>query len=594
VSNFWFLKDLQRLVEERKAIETLEDNTQWLKGTNWTFDTGKLAVEAIIHAHSYDYAVKMVYPALFPEIPPEVYPMNSQENWSVHQYLHGALCLEWRPDTWHPGVTGADVLESAYTLLSTENPHGTGEQNVVPIQHELSQGQTLRASYIRAYVSQEVPAYFADLPVLSMGSIDCWMRWQSRSFLVLLQGLQPANGYPEWSDGSIPKALGDTPKKGIFCKTQHNSENLKRIKTLHDLETILEQSGYSANLLTGIDSTWPEYTAKGLFFVLLTDAKDQLHCFLKISSDEEVLSAISLVQSAHTITNPRIPKELKPLSGKSVSIVGLGSVGSKMALSLARTGIGKFYLVDEDVFLPDNICRHSLDWRNVGEHKVYAVADVVSCISAVAEVDVGTLNLGGQESSLALDSVLKRLSQCDLIIDATANARVFNLLASVAKNYSKPLVWGEVFAGGIGGIIARSRPGLDPDPQGMRASLYEFFSVQDAPLPTTLAEPYGMESEEGLILQASDAEVSIIASHLTHLAIDTVLLKDPSSFPYSMYVLGLQRGWIFDAPFHTIPIDTGNAVAKEESPNTSSDVVNQGIDFLNGLLEQTRNEDPPS
>jgi sulfur-carrier protein adenylyltransferase/sulfurtransferase len=594
MSDFWFLKDLQRLEEERKAIETLEDNTQWLKGTHWTFDTGKLTVEAIIHAHSYDYAVKMVYPALFPEIPPEVYPMNAQESWSVHQYLNGALCLEWRPDTWHPGVTGAHVLESAYTLLSTENPHGTGEQHVVPIQHELSPGQTLRASYIRAYVSQEVPAYLAELPPLSMGSIDCWMRWQSRSFLVLLQGLQPANGYPEWSNGAIPKMLGDRPEKGIFCKTQHDSENLKRIKTLHDLETILEQSGYSADLLTGIDSTWSEYTAKGLFCVLLTDAKDQIHCFLKISADKEELSDISLVHAAHAITNPRIPKELKPLSGKSVGIVGLGSVGSKIALSLARTGIGKFYLVDEDVFLPDNICRHSLDWRNVGEHKVHAVADVLSCISAVAQVDARTLNLGGQESSLALDSVLKRLSQCDLIIDATANARVFNLLASVAKNYSKPLVWGEVFAGGIGGIVARSRPGLDPDPQGMRAALYEFFSKQDGPLPTILAEPYILESEEGLIMEASDAEVSIIASHLTHLAIDTVLLEGTSSFPYSMYVIGLQKEWIFHAPFHTIPIDTNNAVAKEESPNISSDVVDQGINFLKGLLEQTRDEDSPS
>ncbi|MCT4372027.1 ThiF family adenylyltransferase [Yangia mangrovi] len=40
------------------------------------------------------------------------------------------------------------------------------------------------------------------------------------------------------------------------------------------------------------------------------------------------------------------------LADKSVGIVGCGSVGSKVAASLCRTGVGKFLLIDEDIFFP--------------------------------------------------------------------------------------------------------------------------------------------------------------------------------------------------------------------------------------------------
>jgi len=219
MSDIWFLRDLQRLAQEREAIASLGDQFQWLQGTNWTLDKSNLVVEAIINAHGYDYAVKMIYPTLFPAVPPEVYPQDSEEHWSAHQYLHGALCLEWRPDTWHSELTGAQVLESAYNLLSTENSLGTGEHHVVPVQHEFSTGQILRGSYVRAYVAKDVYKYLAALPPLSMGSINCWMHWQSQSFIVFLQGFQPANGLPVWCDESIPKVLNDTQKKGLFFKT---------------------------------------------------------------------------------------------------------------------------------------------------------------------------------------------------------------------------------------------------------------------------------------------------------------------------------------------------------------------------------------
>jgi sulfur-carrier protein adenylyltransferase/sulfurtransferase len=33
--------------------------------------------------------------------------------------------------------------------------------------------------------------------------------------------------------------------------------------------------------------------------------------------------------------------------------------------------------------------------------------------------------------------------------------------------------------------------------------------------------------------------------------------RDPSAFPYSVYLIGLASAWIFDAPFDTYPIEVG-------------------------------------
>ncbi len=596
MNEIWFLKDAQRLALEQDAIRNLEENFNWLKGTNWFLDNcGKLCVEAIIHVHEYDYTVNMVYPALFPEVPPTVYPKNRTETWSTHQYMDGALCLEWRPDTWYFDITGAKVLESAYTLFQIENPLGTDSPRIAPSQHDLSIGQILRASYGRCYTHRNLIGYLAGLPSTVAGSVDFSVQWQSKSFLVVIHSIQP-HELSAWEDTSIPSVLrgytDNQMKVGAFYKTELTPETLSLVESLQDLEAALEQAGYSPNPLTSENSIWADKAAEKLFGVLLADAADNIHFFLKISSSEDEVWELALVQSNIGTTNPRLSTELQSLSSKSVGIVGLGSVGSKVASSLARTGVARFYLVDDDIFLPENICRNNLDWRNVGEHKVDAVTEVLSYISSFAQVEVATINLGGQESSATLDYVLRQLSQCDILIDATANPRVFNLLTAVAKTYSMPLIWIEILAGGIGGMIARSRPGKDPFPLVMRGVYYQYLTSEAPLFEGATNEQYALENSEGTILAASDAEVSIFAGHLTRLAIDTLLQRDPSLFPYSMYLIGLEQAWLFEAPFDTIPIATDHLIQQESSTPVSPEVECDTIAFLKELIEKMNDADP--
>jgi hypothetical protein len=274
---------------------------------------------------------------------------------------------------------------------------------------------------------------------------------------------------------------------------------------------------------------------------------------------------------------------------KTVGIVGAGSAGIKLAASLARSGVRHFYVVDDDVVLPENLVRNDLDWRDVGEHKAQAAKRRLELLAPGVEVREELLRLAGQENNASVARVLKRLGDCDLIVDATADRGVFNLLAHAAIRYSKPLVWMEVYGGGIGGMVARSRPGLDADPWRMRAAYHAATADAPEPVPNIASEPYAVEGVGGEPLAASDAAVSIIAGHATSMALDALTHPTGTAYPYPMYLVGLSEGWIFDQPFHNIPIsvpEASEAGWDDADPGAASEAESEGLRFLKELLEQ--------
>ena len=57
----------------------------------------------------------------------------------------------------------------------------------------------------------------------------------------------------------------------------------------------------------------------------------------------------------------RNPKEREMLRKKHLVIVGVGSVGSAIAVMAARAGVGKFTLIDNDDIDAANLGRHVCD-----------------------------------------------------------------------------------------------------------------------------------------------------------------------------------------------------------------------------------------
>jgi hypothetical protein len=256
-------------------------------------------------------------------------------------------------------------------------------------------------------------------------------------------------------------------------------------------------------------------------------------------------------------------------------------------------GVRHFLLVDHDVLLPENLVRNALDWQGVTQHKVDAVTTAIRNIAADADVAPHRVHLTGQESNAVVGGIAARLGGCDLIIDATANSKTLNLLSAIAHAAQRPLVWLEVFGGGVGGLIARSRPGVDPVALQMRAAYLQYCEDNPAPAGLVAAKNYSDTVDEKT-LTASDADVAIVAHHAARLALDSLLASADSQYPYSMYLIGLSTAWVFTAPFDTIPISVGPLDAGHPDRPSAADPSPDDIEFLRGLLAKRKDATGPT
>ncbi|MDR1198504.1 MAG: ThiF family adenylyltransferase [Prevotellaceae bacterium] len=130
-------------------------------------------------------------------------------------------------------------------------------------------------------------------------------------------------------------------------------------------------------------------------------------------------------------------------------LIGCGSVGSLVALELAKAGVGRFLLIDSDIIGYHNICRHQCGIYDVGKYKTEAVKERILQINPSAKVV--TQNMMVQEVPL---SVFDEFCDKDTIVVGGADNREGDLYANqIAKEVGMPLMsigcWERAFAGEI-------------------------------------------------------------------------------------------------------------------------------------------------
>lgn len=174
-------------------------------------------------------------------------------------------------------------------------------------------------------------------------------------------------------------------------------------------------------------------------FVLLVDDKFRLRP-IALATGQGATAYEYQVVELETTSDLRQPERNRALTGKRVAVIGLGSVGSKLALTLARSGVSKFLLIDDDILQPGNLSRNQLDWLSVGFDKVDGVRGAIRLVQPDADVQTRTFRFAGQESVSLNSAVLEQVAACDLVIDATANSSVLSSLAAVCTRRRVPLV----------------------------------------------------------------------------------------------------------------------------------------------------------
>jgi molybdopterin/thiamine biosynthesis adenylyltransferase len=427
--------------------------------------------------------------------------------------------------------------------------------------------------------------------------LDAWIRfpqhsvapfkatkiYNSNAFVTFVTKFSNVDG-TEFKISDVPEGIVDGlfsfAREGIFFKSDKFDKRLV-INSVDDLMQILADSKLATtHLLVQEDGKYKEKLV-----ALMGEKPESLRIF-QIEADESP----KLVETTAIISEPlktRLPVNIEQLAQLRVGIVGLGSVGSKIAISLARSGLRQFVVVDDDYLMPGNIVRHELSWLYVGTHKVDALGEELRLIAPDIQVTKKAMRIAGQESATTAASALKELSSCNLIIDATANPQAFLLLAAVAKQYKISLCWGEIFAGGYGGLIARARPTLDPNPIAVRDAVYAYMAtLPDAPYQNV--NTYDVPHEEPLI--AHDSDVAFVATSLTRLVLDTLTNQTSSEFPNSVYLIGMRKEWIFEAPFDIRPIDVRGDGWDRPLQETNDETRRDAFVMLLELCKNTKND----
>lgn len=136
-------------------------------------------------------------------------------------------------------------------------------------------------------------------------------------------------------------------------------------------------------------------------------------------------------------------KELqKKFSTATVAVCGLGGLGSNVAVSLARAGIGKLILIDFDRVDITNLHRQQYKASQIGRYKTDALAENLKEIMPYIELETHTVPVDE-------DNVAELLKEADIICEAFDNAECKAMLVNTVLEAlpGKFLVSGSGMAG---------------------------------------------------------------------------------------------------------------------------------------------------
>lgn len=197
----------------------------------------------------------------------------------------------------------------------------------------------------------------------------------------------------------------------------------------------------------------------------------------------------------HLLVSRHSPDVYEKLRNSSVGIAGVGGLGSNIAVSLARMGVGRIRFADFDVVEPSNLNRQYYFIDQIGQKKVYALYDTLLRVNPYLKYEPMDLFLDNSNYYNVFNNV-------DIVIEAFDRAEEKSKLTSFMLNYLKDKPF--IAASGVAGLDDTSNIEI-------RRIKENFFMVGD----------FTSESSIGTGLMAT--RVAVAANIQAHLAVRIIL-----------------------------------------------------------------------
>ena len=181
--------------------------------------------------------------------------------------------------------------------------------------------------------------------------------------------------------------------------------------------------------------------------------------FSVLNNNNSIEYLVSLGLRASKIEMQMRVPELSNLKNKKVLVVGLGSIGSPVAVQLAKAGVGELHLIDKDVVTPGNTVRWAIGMSSVGFQKALALREyIINNYPFVKTIPVFMYINHPEASQSDVKKLIDIIKQVDLVIDATASIEVNEYLSARCADHKTAYQWLSTTEGTYGGIIGRILP----------------------------------------------------------------------------------------------------------------------------------------
>jgi adenylyltransferase/sulfurtransferase len=153
-----------------------------------------------------------------------------------------------------------------------------------------------------------------------------------------------------------------------------------------------------------------------------------------------VLSSSDIARYSRHIRLPQVGMEGQEKLAKSrVLIIGMGGLGSPVALYLAAAGIGTLGLAEFDKVEAHNLQRQILHKdASVGKAKIESAKHELSALNP-------NINLECHPQGIQQESAVELISKYDLVVDGSDNFPTRYLVNDAAYFAKRPLVYGSIF-----------------------------------------------------------------------------------------------------------------------------------------------------
>ncbi|MBD3589294.1 HesA/MoeB/ThiF family protein [Bacteroides sp. GM023] len=166
---------------------------------------------------------------------------------------------------------------------------------------------------------------------------------------------------------------------------------------------------------------------------------------------------------------PEIGEEgQKKLLDAKVLIVGVGGLGSPIALYLAGAGVGRIGLVDDDVVSISNLQRQVLySEKELGKFKAVCAAERLSALNSEIKIQP-------YSTRLTEDNAFDIIGEYNMVVDGCDNFATRYLINDICIQQGKPYIYGAIcgFEGQVSvfnfGDRKKSYRDLYPDEEEMK------------------------------------------------------------------------------------------------------------------------------